>query len=342
MMAPSARESFASSPQSVAGQTVVYLGIDGGQTGSRAVAVDATGSIRAFVEAHGLIHPLSRGGARRLRSVFEEIRLALPAALQIRAAYLALTGVEGPDSPSHGVASRIATEVWPGVDITVDNDGMAAWAGGTGCKAGVAAMAGTGSVVIAVNEQGERVRTGGWGAMLGDAGGGWRIAVAALQQMLRRWDMGSATTDLDRTLLETLGVTSPAGVAIGVSSGRIPRMRIVNLAMIIAAVAPADPAARAVLQEAAADFAVDVAAALSRLRWRGVPVPVVPIGNIFRAGAVYLEPFEQALASRSTVAFQIRAPVLSSVGGAALLSLREGGLFSDELIARLADSAVCY
>jgi N-acetylglucosamine kinase-like BadF-type ATPase len=320
----------------------VYLGVDGGQTGTRAVALDATGSIKAIVRAPGLIHPLRSGGAKHLRSVLERVRLGLPAGSPIGAAYLALTGVEGPESPSYGVALQVAADVWPDVYISVDNDGIAAWAGGTGRKPGVAAMAGTGSVVVAVNEEGERVRTGGWGATLGDPGGGWRIGLAALQQMLHRWDAGSEPTDLDRTLLNELGVASPAGIAIGLNSGRIPRLRIVRLAAVIAAAAVTDPAARGILESAAAEFAIDVAAALSRLEWCTVPVLVVPIGNVFRAGVLYRQPFERALASRSPVPFRIGAPLLSSAGGAALMSLALSGLCSDDVVERLVDSELAY
>ena len=63
----------------------VYLGVDGGQTGTGAGALDATGSIKAIVRAPGLIHPLRSGGANRLRSVLERVRLGLPAGSPIAA-----------------------------------------------------------------------------------------------------------------------------------------------------------------------------------------------------------------------------------------------------------------
>lgn len=320
----------------------VYLGVDGGQTETRAAWVTTDGIVVATSRAAGLVHPLGPNGAAHLREVLALLRDAIPLGYRVRAAYLALTGVEGSESSSHRTAIDVARGLWPDIDLSVDNDGLAAWAGGTAGRPGVAAMAGTGSVVVAVNESGSRVRTGGWGPALGDAGGGWHIGVLALRQLLRRWDAGLPASDLDQTILADLAAASPADVAVGINSGRIPRLRIVGLAPVIAASARVDPAARAILAQAASEFAIDVGAAISRLHWSESPITVVPVGDVFRAGRAYLEPFERALAARAGIECQIRPPILSNVGGAALLSLRSAGLLTQDVVTRLATSVLAY
>ncbi len=319
----------------------VCLGVDGGQTATRAAAVLTGGTVIATVEAPGLLHPMSPEGVKRLRAVLGEIHRAL-SGRRVRSAYLALTGVEGPESPSHGVALSVAQGIWPDTLVTVDNDGMAAWAGGTTGQPGVAAMAGTGSVVIAINEAGTRVRTGGWGPLLGDAGGGWRIGLAAVAMMLRRWDAGQEPSELDRSVLSELGLSSPGEAPPAIAGGCIDRLAVVRLASMVGARAADIGDAAQILEQAASALAEDVAAAMSRLEWRDLPVTVVPVGNVFRAGSAYLCPFERALTIRAATPFVLRSPTLSAVGGAVFLARRQAGLPTEEAALRSMASDLAY
>ena len=115
-----------------------------------------------------------------------------------------------------------------------------------------------------------------------------------------------------------------------------------RLAAVVAAAAPDLPDAAAILSRAATGFADDVAAAMARLAWRELPVSVVPVGNVFRAGPAYLDPFRKALAARSNVPFVIRPPVLSGVGGALLLARRQAGPPDDGFVQRLVASGLAY
>jgi N-acetylglucosamine kinase-like BadF-type ATPase len=316
----------------------LYVGVDGGSTAARGAICDAEGNVVGSCTAAKVVHPLSPGGPRRLREILGAVGRALPADVRVAAVYLALTGVERPGDPAQRVALEVARELWPDAVVAVDTDGMAAWAGATGCKPGVAAMAGTGCVVIAVDEDGQRVRTGGWGPTLGDFAGGWGIGLSAVRQMLFRFDGGQPPSELDRDLLAALGVASPADVPGRVTSGRISRLRVVELAKTVASRAGQDASAGRILAGAASALARDVVAAIHRLNWSSLPVVVVPVGNVFQAGAAYLEPFERAVQEESRFPVRFDRPVLSNLGGAVLLALREAGLSPDDRIARLASS----
>ena len=52
----------------------------------------------------------------------------------------------------------------------------------------IVAIAGTGSLIASVDAEGQVVRAGGWGPVLGDEGSGWRIAHRALQAACRSLD----------------------------------------------------------------------------------------------------------------------------------------------------------
>jgi N-acetylglucosamine kinase-like BadF-type ATPase len=275
-----------------------------------------------------------------LRESLGLIRRAVPINVHVASVFLALTGVERPGDAAQRIALEVAQELWPGSVVAVDTDGMAAWAGATGGKPGVAAMAGTGSVVVAVDDEGQRARTGGWGPTLGDAGGGWGIGISAVQQMLRRWETGKPPSELDRLLLSALKVASPADVSGRVTSGRIPRLGISELARVVSSRASHDAVAKRILAAAATALANDVVRAINRLRWSSFPVSVVPMGNAFRAGPAYLDPFMRAVASRSRVSVSFDEPLLSNLGGAVLLALQGGGFNPDDRINRLASSSI--
>ena len=168
----------------------MFVGVDGGSTGTRAAICDRDGRLLAGITTIGLIPMLRRDGGRRLRDVLTTVAGAIPSGAHVASVYLALTGVDLPEDAAGRAAMEVGRAVWPDSMIVVGNDGMAAWAGATGCRPGVAVMAGTGCVIVASDEGGRIIRTSGWGPTLGDAGGGWGIGVAALREMLARYDAG--------------------------------------------------------------------------------------------------------------------------------------------------------
>ncbi|MCL4439656.1 MAG: hypothetical protein M1609_03390, partial [Firmicutes bacterium] len=146
-------------------------------------------------------------------------------------------------------------------------------------------MAGTGSVVVAVNEVGQQVRTGGWGYLFGDAGGGWHIGFLAARLTLQNLDAGKSISPLGRMLMAELGVATPPEIVYGVYSGRINRLQIARLAEVVAHVAQqGDNEGCHILAEAASNFAIDVATAINRLIWSNPPVKVATLGRIFKSG----------------------------------------------------------
>ncbi len=110
-----------------------------------------------------------------------------------------------------------------------------------------------------------------------------------------------------------------------VYAGEIEYREVARLARDVAALAiDGDVEARDIVAGAAADFAVDVAAAIDRLDWEREPILVGTLGKIFRAGAVYRDPFREALERLTPRPVILANPRLSGLGGAALLALREG------------------
>jgi N-acetylglucosamine kinase-like BadF-type ATPase len=240
-------------------------------------------------------------------------------------------------TPSEPVGIEVAARIWPESRRLVEGDGYVAWAGATGAAPGVAAMAGTGSVVVAVNEHGDRVETGGWAWLFGDPGSGWDIGLTALKRMLRRWDRDRATSRLGSLALAHFGAGEPPEIPDRIYSDDIDRIEVARFARFVIRLATeGDEEASAIVAGSAAEFATDVAAAIGRLRWEREPVLVSTLGGIFRAGAVYRDPFLASLRRQAPSEVRLTDPVLSGLGGAALLALREGGIeATPEIIAAL-------
>ena len=314
-----------------------FLGVDGGQTGSRAVLVNESGHVLCRAEAGGLIHVLEPHGDELLRTALT--RLRDQTTMEGKApdvVYLGLTAVvPGTASEPPGIA--IAAGVWPDSQRVVEGDGIIAWAGATGGAPGVCAMAGTGSVVEAVNERGERVETGGWAYLFGDPGSGWDIGSTAVRRMLQRWDRDHSVSAVGQVVLNGTNSAIPPEVPDKVYSREIDYVEIARLAEKITALAIAgDTEAVQIVSGAAAAFAADAAAAIGRLTWENEPILVGALGRIFRAGDVYRGAFLRALESLTPRRVRLADPVLTGLGGAALLALQTGGIApSPEIVATL-------
>lgn len=75
-----------------------------------------------------------------------------------------------------------------------------------GLDAGIAVVAGTGSVAWGRREDGREARRGGWGHLLGDEGSGWWIGREAVRRCLARAEAGLPVDELDAAVLADRGL----------------------------------------------------------------------------------------------------------------------------------------
>ncbi|MBA2354824.1 MAG: ATPase, partial [Acidobacteria bacterium] len=154
-----------------------YLGIDGGQTRTRAVVADATGQVVGrgvggpsnHVEAPGGRDRLRAGVSDSVAAALQQAGLPVLAEIAFASVYCGMTGEA--DYKHEVIAPLLRTSA-----LLVEHDAPAALAGATVGEAGIIAIAGTGSVVYGETSSGERARTGGWGYLFGDEGSGFGLA----------------------------------------------------------------------------------------------------------------------------------------------------------------------
>jgi N-acetylglucosamine kinase-like BadF-type ATPase len=134
------------------------------------------------------------------------------------------------------------------VRLTNDADlVLTALAGG----AGVAVIAGTGSIAVGRNARGTLARAGGWGHIIGDEGSGYTIGRACLQAAARAADGRGPQTLLLDLLMRQWELKHPSDMIDTVYTTE-DKARIAQLAMSVFAAARAkDTVARRIIAQAA-------------------------------------------------------------------------------------------
>ncbi|MDE2795242.1 MAG: hypothetical protein OXL34_10530 [Gemmatimonadota bacterium] len=266
----------------------LYIGVDGGGTRSRALLGDREGRGLAVADGGpGLIDPgAPRGAAFAVRTVALEAARRARVRLPARALWAGLAGA-GNES-ARVVVEKELRDAGLARRVVVGTDVEAAHADAFGNGPGVLLVAGTGSVVRAVDPRGEVVTVGGWGALLGDEGGGYGIGLDGIRAVLRAADGREPETDLTDALLSetgTAGARELADWAVGASKGEIAALSVT-----VAKVSKTgDVVAARVVHRALGAVREHLEAVPGRTGgWGGRPA-VAFVGGLIRAGGVLRE-----------------------------------------------------
>lgn len=314
------------------------MGVDGGATKTLAIAADELGSALGVFEAGpSNYHIVGLDGA--VENVNKAIKGAIaPAGAQV--ADVVVLGLAGMDTAyDFKLFEERAVPSIAGVKVFVRHDAEIALVGATLGEPGVIVIAGTGSVAGARNRRGDYARCGGWGYLVGDEGSAFYIAREALRATLWAFDGRGEPTELVDEIVRALGISSPDEILRKVYVERMSVNEIARLAPIVTELARrGDRVARRIVEDAAEQLALHVTALVKRLGMAGEqPIKVAPVGGVFRAGTVVLEPFRRHLERSFRV--ELVKPELPPVAGALLLSyMLDGVRVSSELISNLRES----
>ena len=191
---------------------------------------------------------------------------------------IGLAGVDRPHERAHFQAWAAAR--FPGAVVAIANDAELVLAAGTPAGWGVALICGTGSIVYGRSADGHLARAGGWGHLLGDEGSGYAIGLAGLRAILRAYDGRTPPTALTAPVLGHWQLASPTDLLHRVYQAHASKAEIAALApLVLAAAADGDAAARHILEEAAEELALAVAAVAQRLAVTGA-LPCAVAGGV--------------------------------------------------------------
>lgn len=293
------------------------IGVDAGGSKTLGLLVDQDGRVLRRVSCAGA-NPRSVGravSAKRLRDVLTQ----LVRAGGVDAVCIGAAGT-GRQEDRDFVESVARTVVPASAAVAVCTDAEIALNAGTTDRPAVVVVAGTGSLVYGETADGQPVRCGGHGALLGDGSGGYDIGLSALRRYADVLDglvPGSRLTD---DILAELGLRTLDALVDWVARWPPDVHAIADLAPLVAQAAQAgDAAAKDLIARACEDLARRVTAVCSRVR-TPAPLPVVCHGGLFD-GVPDLFTTVRASA-RKTGSATIGRPTLEPAHGAALKALR--------------------
>ncbi|MBU3030003.1 BadF/BadG/BcrA/BcrD ATPase family protein [Paracoccus marinaquae] len=177
----------------------LFLGIDGGGTGCRAVLAGADGPVLGRGSGGPAnINTDVEGAARNIMAATNEALRGRGATPQELIAVLGLAG-----GTMRAATARL-TELLPFARIRIVNDGLTAARGALGAEDGILAAIGTGSV-FAAQRLGAIRQVGGRGFLLGDEASGAVLGRTLLAEAMRAEDGFAPMTPLLRAVLDEHG-----------------------------------------------------------------------------------------------------------------------------------------
>jgi N-acetylglucosamine kinase len=263
----------------------LFLGVDGGQSGTTAVIGDETGRILGTGTAGPCNHAATGEGRAKLeRAVTGSVGAACAqagldaAGVCFEAACFGMSG--GPDDKREILAATLRVE-----RLVVTNDAVISLAGATTTGQGIVTIAGTGSIAFGRNPAGRTARAGGWGYIFGDEGGGFDIARQAARAVLRLEEGWGPPTVLRETLLGATGSESANQMLHRFYTGEWPRSRVATLARLVdGAAVEGDSVALGILRGAARELATLAGAVREELWALEAQLEIAYIGGVFQSG----------------------------------------------------------
>lgn len=238
----------------------IFIGVDGGGTHTRVLAVDQHISC-SNVSNGRASNPLSVGREEAAATITELVADSLKAFLpEVRSVtiFLGLAGIRTErDKVSflEILTPRVNALGIPAVALHLGSDLAAAHAGAFAGGPGVIVIAGTGSAALAVNSKGESYRVGGWGWRIDDAGSGYWIACRAMRRASRAHDGRCAPTSLTPALCDSLQLSHLDELRERVHAVEFTRDRVASLAkVVLEAAEQGDEAAAEIVEESAQEI----------------------------------------------------------------------------------------
>lgn len=186
-------------------------------------------------------------------------------------------GAAGADTPaSRAVLSALLTEHFPGARIDVVHDTRIVLAA-AGLDAGAVLVAGTGSVAWGRSRDGREARSGGYGYLLGDEGGGYSVVRDAVREALREYYAGLEPGTLVRAIMAATASADALQLMDSFYAKPEPDHWAGLAPLVLDLAAEGDPAALRIQAEAAHSLATLARQVMGEL---GLDLPLVMAGAL--------------------------------------------------------------
>ncbi|UNK19987.1 N-acetylglucosamine kinase [Paenibacillus sp. N3/727] len=277
--------------------TIPLLAIDGGGTKCLAVFTDRQGNILGQGKGgssnyqgsgkDGVIRELKVGIEEAVADLCERNGIDVShVEIEVECAVFALAGLD--TEYDRRIITGLVEEVLKLLPIQVkhlivENDGYAALLGATDGDPGILAIAGTGSIIFGINDQGQTARAGGWGHRVGDEGSGYWIGKQAVMAILKAYDGRNEGTRLGKWVLPHFGMENEEDLFNWVYGPEYSVEKVSELSRAVGqAASDGDKEAHQILEVAAHELFIAVAAVIRHLSFQNKPFTMILLGGVLQ------------------------------------------------------------
>ncbi len=291
------------------------VGMDGGGTKVQLCAADVDGK-RLLEEVGGGTNLCSAPEAQ----VAETLRILLEKTMHSlggppQAVCIGSAGVV--DGSHRTTLKALITRVTGAVPVVVLNDSQIALRANLEGHAGISITAGTGTICLAQDEQGNTVRLSGWGHTFSDEGSAYDIVRRSLAQVCMSHDQRIPPTAMTELFLTATNSRDFDEMITTLYTSYQPKERLASLAHLTQGAADmGDPSAKQVLKDAATQLFAICRCAAQRLYAPQTAFHVIENGGVFRNSQTVRLEFEtqmKAAFPNCTLAFGGREAVWGAV-----------------------------
>lgn len=300
-----------------------YLGVDGGQSSTKAVIADENGRIIGRGAAGPCNHVSGAEAKQKFAGAIRDCieQACLDAGLDASSIEFAATclgfsgGVEDKETDTR--------EIIRSKKYKFTHDAEIALSGATEAQPGIIVIAGTGSMGFGRDGDGKTARAGGWGYIFGDEGSAFDLMRQALRAALRFEEGWGPETALHERLLGATGARDANDLLHRFYTDQFPRDRIAALAPLITEAAEeGDKAAIEIVQHAASQLASLAHGVHEHLFQRLEAVRVCYTGGLFRSHAIRVNFASEV---KRAIGCDVLPPLYTPAAGAVLEALRMDG-----------------
>ncbi|HLI07146.1 MAG TPA: BadF/BadG/BcrA/BcrD ATPase family protein [Ktedonobacteraceae bacterium] len=263
-----------------------FVGVDGGGSKTLAVIVDAQGRERGRALAGSGNHAVVglEQAASQLRVAVERAAQAAGCSPLLRAAWFGVAGID-----SLHDHDQLFPHLSPLAETVLLTNDAELVLGALDNRVGVALIAGTGTIGLGRNAEGDFARASGWGHLLSEEGSGYELGRQALVAAVRAADGRGPQTLLLDSILEHWHLRDPAGILAQVYPAA-DKAKIARLSALVFAAAQADDiVASRIVQRAVNELALVVTTVSDKLHFFAQPLPLALGGSLLVHEADYRE-----------------------------------------------------
>lgn len=289
----------------------IVAGIDGGGTKTKVICQDLQGQTIAE-EKFGAFN-LNSIGKEGFTALMKQICEFLQNKGECVSLCIGAAGVSNPQMRGlvEQAMNQAGIEKW---ELVGDHE-IALWGALEG-NPGVSLVAGTGSICCGRNAEGDSIRAGGWGHLIGDEGSGYAIGRDVIKAVAHFWDGYGEPTSLAKLLAEQLQLDDRQKVITYVYKN--DKSYVAQASRLAEqAAAQGDAVALQILQDNACQVSRQVAAVVKRLRMEQGEVAL--LGGLLENDTAYRK-FVVAEIEKTCPGFTCVAPRQNAAVGAVMMA----------------------